>query len=145
MKISQALTDASSQRVRSLRSASRIALSALFMASGTYHFANSGFYVRMTPAYMPWPLALVQISGAAELVLGLALLIPRVARLAAWGLIALLVAVYPANIQMARHPETFPEFSVAMLWARLPLQFLLIAWAWGYARKYRPGPGHSAR
>ena len=83
----------------------------------------------MMPSYVPWHLAMVQISGVAEIVLGVLLLVPAATIVAAWGLIALLVAVFPANLQMALHPETFPEFSPRSLWLRLPLQGVLIAWA----------------
>ena len=86
----------------------------------------------MMPPYVPFHLAMVQLSGVAELALGLLLLIPRTAPLAAWGLIALLVAVFPANLQMALHPETFPEFNPVTLWLRLPLQPVMIAWAYWY-------------
>ena len=62
--------------------------------------------------------------------LGVGLLIPRLTNLSAWGLIALLIAVFPANIHMALHPDLFPEFNPAMLWLRLPLQLVLMAWAY---------------
>ena len=103
-----------------------------FIFAGLNHFRSHEFYVRMMPPYLPWPLALVYVSGAAEIVLGILLEVPRLTRLAAWGLIALLIAVFPANIHMAVHPELFPEFSSALLWARLPVQALLIAWAYWY-------------
>ena len=67
------------------------------------------------------------------------LLIPKYQRLAAWGLIALLVAVYPANIYMAMNPQLFPEFSPTGLWIRLPFQFVFIAWAWWFTRKDEAG------
>jgi uncharacterized membrane protein len=61
------------------------------------------------------------------------LLVPATARTAALGLIALLIAVFPANVQMALHPDTFPEFSPRALWLRLPIQAVLVAWAYWYA------------
>ena len=91
----------------------------------------------MMPTYLPLHLESVQISGVAEIVLGVLLLVPRTSAAAAWGLIALLVAVFPANLQMALHPETFPEFRPAGLWLRLPLQAVLIAWAFWYTRRNR--------
>lgn len=82
--------------------------------------------MRMMPPYLPWHLFLMYLSGFVEIALGVLLLIPRMERLAAWGLIALLGAIFPANIHMAVHAELFPEFSSSMLWARLPMQAVLI-------------------
>lgn len=86
--------------------------------------------MRMMPPYLPWHLLLVYLSGFVETALGALLLAPRLQRLAAWGLMALLVAIFPANIHMAIHAELFPEFSSPMLWARLPMQAVLIAWVY---------------
>jgi len=113
----------------------RLAFALLFAASGVYHFVNTTFYLRMMPRYVPWHLAMVWISGVVEIVLAVLLIVPTTTVVAAWGLIALLVAVFPANLQMALHPETFPEFSATSLWLRLPLQAVLIAWAWLYTRR----------
>jgi uncharacterized membrane protein len=112
----------------------RYVFSAFFILAGLNHFRIPDFYVRMMPPYLPWPLLLVSMSGLFEIVLGAALAVPRLQRLAAWGLIALLIAVFPANIHMAIHPEWFPEFSTALLWARLPVQALLLAWAYWYTK-----------
>ena len=88
------------------------------------------------PAYLPWHRALVLLSGAAEFVLGVMLLIPVYSRPAAWGLVALLVAVFPANIHMAMTSAAptpaMPGVSPFWAWARLPLQGLLLAWAYWY-------------
>lgn len=113
-----------------------------FMGAGANHFLAQEFYVRMMPPYLPWHLFLVYLSGLAEITLGGLLLVPRLKRLAAWGLIALLIAVFPANIHMAVHPDLFPEIGAAMLWARLPVQAFLIAWAYVYTRDvaYRRHP-----
>ena len=112
----------------------RIVFALFFVGAGVNHFVRTDFYLRMMPRYVPFHLAMVQLSGVAEIALGLLLLIPRTAPLAAWGLIALLVAVFPANLQMALHPETFPEFSPTTLWWRLPLQLVMLAWAAWYTR-----------
>jgi uncharacterized membrane protein len=104
------------------------------MGAGVNHFLAQEFYTRMMPPYLPWHLFLVYLSGLAEITLGGLLLVPRVKHLAAWGLIALLIAVFPANIHMAVHPDLFPEIGAAMLWARLPVQAFLIAWAYAYTR-----------
>jgi uncharacterized membrane protein len=115
-------------------------LGAGFMLAGLNHFLNADFYVRIMPPYLPWPKFLVYLSGVFEAALGLLLLLPRLSRLAAWGLIALLIAVFPANLHMALHPELFPEFKPQMLWWRLPFQLVFIAWAYWFTR-----PDYSAK
>lgn len=84
------------------------------------------------PPSVPWPAALISISGVAEIAGGLGLLLPRTRKLAAIGLIALLIAVFPANIYAAFHGmqiggRTVPPW---ILWGRLPLQVVLIAWVY---------------
>ena len=103
-----------------------------FILAGFNHFINTAFYLRIMPPYLPWHLLLVYLSGIIEIVLGILLLIPKFTRMAAWGMIALLVAVFPANIHMAVNHELYPEYSVTPLWIRLLLQFVLIAWAYWY-------------
>jgi uncharacterized membrane protein len=108
-----------------------------FVGAGVNHFLRISFYLRMMPPYAPFHLAMVQLTGVAEIVLGILLLVPLASPTAAWGLIALLIAVFPANVQMALHPETFPEFPPLTLWLRLPLQVVLIAWAYWFTGKNR--------
>ncbi len=110
-------------------------LGVLFVAAGANHFANPGFYLRIMPPYLPWHYELVLISGAFEILGGVGLLIPRFTVPAAWGLIALLVAVFPANLHMALNTDKYPNIPPAVLWARLPLQGVLIAWAYWFTRK----------
>ena len=105
-------------------------LSAAFTWAGITHFTGPEFFVAIVPPYLPEPLLLVYVSGVAEIAGGIGVLIPRLRRLAGFGLLALLVAVYPANIHMALHPELFPQMSKAALYVRLPIQFLLAAWVW---------------
>ena len=105
---------------------------ALFALAGVNHFIHTEFYVSIMPPYLPWHTALVYVSGAAELMLGVMLFFRPVERVAAWGMIALIIAVTPANIQMAIHAELYPGYSPALLWARLPLQGVLIAWAFWF-------------
>jgi len=105
---------------------------AIFILGGLNHFLNPGVYVRIMPPYLPWHRALVAASGAAEIVLGALLLVPGGSAFAAWGLIALLIAVFPANLHMALHPKLYPAIPPILLWLRLPLQGVLIAWAYGY-------------
>jgi uncharacterized membrane protein len=103
---------------------------AFFVFAGTTHFTNRDFFVSIVPPYLPGAEALVAISGVAEIALGLSLWVPRWSRLAAWGLVALLVAVFPANLHMWMHPEQYPTIAPAALLWRLPLQGVLIAWAY---------------
>lgn len=116
----------------SWKRASLILMSLFYTAAGINHFVNPNFYLRMMPPYLPLHLELVYLSGLIEVALGIAIAIPRVRHLAAWGIIALLIAVYPANIHMALHPELFPEFSRLGLYLRLPVQILFIVWAYWY-------------
>ena len=106
----------------------------LFALAGANHFFHTEFYVGIMPPYLPWHTALVYVSGVAEIILGLALLFRRVQRLAAWGMIALIIAVTPAHIQMAIYPELYPDYSQAALWARLVLQGVLIGMAFWFTR-----------
>ncbi len=110
-----------------------------FMLAGANHFTNTAFYVSIMPPYLPWPAALVYVSGAAEVLLGLGLLFRRTQRLAAWGLIAMVLAVTPANVHMAIHTELFPQFHPAGLWLRLGLQVVLLGWVFCYTRPLRCG------
>lgn len=106
-----------------------------FILAGAYHFVNVNFYLRMMPSYLPAHLFLVYLSGVFEIAFGVLLLIPKFSHLAAWGLIALLVAVFPANVYMWMNSHLFPEFSQTALFLRLPLQIILIAWAFWFTRR----------
>jgi uncharacterized membrane protein len=110
------------------------AFAALFVAGGIGHFVKTDVYMRIMPPYLPYHRALVLLSGVFEVVLGILLLVPTTSRLAAWGLIALLVAVFPANVYMCQHPEKF-ALSPTLLLLRLPLQVVLILWAYAYTRR----------
>ena len=102
----------------------------LFVAAGSLHFIKTAVYLRIMPPYIPWHLAMVRVSGIFEILGGLGLLASRTRRLAAWGLIALLIAVFPANVYMATNPADTGASAIPALlrWARLPLQGLLILW-----------------
>ena len=110
-------------------------LGVLFVAAGANHFVNADFYVRIVPPYLPWHPELVYVSGAFEILLGALLLVRAWSGAAAWGLIALLIAVFPANLHMALHPDLYPDIPPAALWMRLPLQGVLIAWAFWFTRR----------
>jgi len=109
----------------------------LFALAGANHFVHPDFYVTIMPAYLPGHTALVYVSGVFEVAFGLLLLFRRFERVAAWCMIALIIAVTPANVQMAIHPELYPDYTPAVLWARLPLQGVLIAWAFWFTRPRR--------
>lgn len=118
----------------------RIALllaSAFFCFAGISHFTNPDFFVAIMPPYLPSPLALVHVSGVFEILGGLGVLLPKTRRVAGYGLLALLVAVYPANIHMALNPDQFPDISPAALYARLPMQFVFAAAVWWAIRPER--------
>jgi uncharacterized membrane protein len=103
---------------------------ALYVVAGALHFVKTDAYLKIMPPYIPWHLAMVQISGACEILGGLGLLLPQTRRAAAWGLIALLIAVFPANVYMATNPIEAGAASIAPIlrWGRLPLQVLLGWW-----------------
>jgi uncharacterized membrane protein len=121
-----------------LRSIARWVLTGFMVVAGVNHFVAPATYVGMMPAELPasWHLALVYVSGVAEAVGGLGLILPVTRRAAAWGLIALFVAVFPANLNMAVNQLPLGDRAVPSwaLWARLPLQLVLIAWAWWFTR-----------
>jgi len=119
----------------------RLLMGALYIGTGTMHFVLTSAYLRVMPPYLPAHRELVLLSGVAEIAGGVGVLVPQTRRAAAWGLIALLVAVMPANIYMVQAHGQFPQSPVWALWARLPLQVLLILWAWSYARREIPLPG----
>jgi uncharacterized membrane protein len=109
----------------------RLTASALFLASGTLHFAKPEMFCEIVPPALPAPGALVAISGAAEIAGAVGLWVPKVRRSAALGLIALLFAVFPANVYMALDHDRFARLAPAWaLYARLPLQVVLAAWMW---------------
>jgi uncharacterized membrane protein len=111
-----------------------LGLSLLFVVAGSNHFLDPAFYLTMMPPYLPAHRPLVALSGVIELIGGLAVLVPKVRSGAGWGLVLLLVAIFPANVHMALNPDVFPELPVAALYARLPLQGLLMAWAFWATR-----------
>ncbi len=106
----------------------RIIVASLFVVAGVLHFIRPEFYVKIMPLFLPFPLELVYVSGIFEILGGIGLLIPRLRRVAGYGLIALLIAVFPANIQMLVQNVQKEGFSIFswLLILRLPLQILLI-------------------
>jgi uncharacterized membrane protein len=113
---------------------SLVVIATFFVSAGVGHFTNSAFFVNIMPPYLPAHLELVYVSGVFEILGGLGILIGSVRRYAAIGLVALLIAVYPANIHMALHPELYPDVPPLGLYLRLPMQFVLMAWLWWATR-----------
>jgi uncharacterized membrane protein len=113
---------------------------------GVMHFVQPAQFAAIVPKALPAPLLLVYVSGVAEILGGIGVQLPATRRLAAFGLIALYVAVFPANINMAINHLPLGDKPMApwMLWARLPLQFVLIAWAWRYTRPAAQTPADKA-
>jgi uncharacterized membrane protein len=110
-----------------------------FVFAGVMHFVIPRAYRRMMPPYVPAHAAMVSASGVAEIVGGVGLMLPRHRRRAGWWLVATLLAVFPANVHMALHPDEFPKVPGGQraLWARLPFQGVFIAWVLAATR--RPG------
>jgi len=113
--------------------AGKSVFAALFVLGGAGHFVAPDFYLRIMPPYLPYHRALVFVSGVFEIALGVLLLFPRFSKLAAWGLIALLIAVFPANIYVYQNQQMFALHPLLPL-LRLPMQGVLILWAFAYTR-----------
>jgi uncharacterized membrane protein len=103
----------------------------LYFLAGINHFVNPVFYLKIIPPFLPWHKALNWISGAAEIVLGIGLLIPAYTSISAWGIILLLIAVFPANIYHFIKGWRKKKM-VLILAVRLPIQILLIWWAYTF-------------
>jgi uncharacterized membrane protein len=116
-------------------SRARALLGATFLATGALHFLRPRVFQAIVPDYLPAHRELVYASGVAELAGGAGVLFAKTRRPAGWWLIATLLAIFPANVEMAVHAERFKQFPPAALWARLPLQGVLIAWAWRTAAR----------
>ncbi|HET6325628.1 MAG TPA: MauE/DoxX family redox-associated membrane protein [Planctomycetaceae bacterium] len=123
--------------MRIFKTVSRYVFAACFVAAGILHFVNPEFYLKIMPPYIPLHLEMVYLSGVAEILLGAMLMFSDVQRLAAWGLILLLIAVFPANIYAYQHQDLLPAPPLLHL-LRLPLQGVLILWAYWYTRPDRP-------
>jgi uncharacterized membrane protein len=128
----------------------RLVLGVVMIAVGVLHFTHTQVFASIVPDYLPAHEALVLISGVFEIGLGVGLLLERTRVLAAWGLVALYVAVFPANLNMALHPERpiagVPSdfhISTPALWLRLPLQLALIYWALRYTKRPEATPATS--
>jgi uncharacterized membrane protein len=108
----------------------RRVLGVTFLAAGALHFLKPRTYEAMMPRYLPAHRALVYASGVAEMAGGAGVLHPRTARPAGWWLVATLLAIFPANLEMAVHAERFRRIPEPLLWARLPPPGASGAWVW---------------
>jgi uncharacterized membrane protein len=113
---------------------------ALYILAGTFHFLSPAPYLKIMPPWIPWQPQMIFLSGMAEIAGGVGLLIPKLRRPAAWGLVALLIAVFPANLYMATNhiqmgAKPLPDWAA---WARLPIQALLIWWVLWCTRTNSP-------
>ena len=109
------------------------------IGAGTMHFVNPDYFLKIVPPYLPLHEELVLVSGICEVLLGVLLLIPRCSRMAAWGIMALLIAVFPANIYIYQHQEILPA-SPVIHFLRLPLQGVLVLWAFWHTRPAEKKP-----
>lgn len=120
-------------------------LGVVLVLQGLNHFVLDEEMARWIPGWLPSPLLMVHMSGIAEIVLGVAVLVPRLRRVAGFGIVALLVAVFPANIEMARRPELLPQVPEILFWIRLPLQLAFVGWVWACAIAIAPPPAATER
>lgn len=107
-------------------------MAAFYVTAGVGHFVMPGWYLKFMPDYLPWHLELIYVSGVIEIALGVLLCFGRTTTLAARGVILLLIAVFPAHIESVRHPEKFPDVPEVVFWLRMPVQLLLMWWAYQY-------------
>ena len=117
---------------------SLIVMVIIYTVAGINHFINPSFYTAIMPPYIPWHLPLVYISGALEIILALGLIPPAFRRYAAWGIVALLIAVFPANLYMVQKYQAQHHPQLWLMIVRLPLQLLLIWWAYSFTKKSAP-------
>jgi len=113
-----------------LKDISLVVMALFYIMAGLNHFRVPKFYYRIIPSYLPSPKWINILSGVAEVILGIALLIPLTKTWAAWGVIALLFAVYPANIYHLQQKGAGMKVPIWALWFRLAFQIVFIAWAW---------------
>ena len=124
-----------------LKEASVYLMSFFYINIGIKHFTSPDWLMPIMPPYLPFHVELIYISGVFEIILGLGLIFKTTRYLAAWGLILLLIAVYPANIYLAFNADAQRELNISHFtasWLRLPLQFVFIALAYWHSKEDRP-------
>ena len=117
-----------------IKTLSIIIMTLFYIMAGTNHFINPDWYVRIVPPILPFKTAIVYISGILEIILGTLLIFPKTRFIASWGLILLLVAVYPANIYVALTNGEVMDTTPLIAWGRLPFQFVLIGLAYWHSK-----------
>lgn len=111
-----------------------IVMSWFYIYTGLLHFTNTNWFLQIVPPYLPIKLELVYLSGLFEVILGIMLIVPFLRYYAGWGLILLLIAVYPANIYLAQTNGAAMNTSALVAWGRLPFQFLFIGIAYWHTK-----------
>ena len=117
-----------------IKTLSIIIMTLFYTMAGTNHFINPDWYVRIVPPILPFKTAIVYISGILEIILGTLLIFPKTRFIASWGLILLLVAVYPANIYVALTNGEAMDTTPLIAWGRLPFQFVFIGLAYWHSK-----------
>lgn len=123
------------QHYSTLKNISLIIMAALYVIAGINHLIHPIFYKNIMPSYIPWHIQLVYISGFIEIFLGILLIPKKTRRLAAWGIILLLISIFPANINMMINYWKTNHTDLWITILRLPLQFVLIFWAYTFTKK----------
>jgi uncharacterized membrane protein len=126
--------------MQKLRTLSAWVMGLAYIAAGITHFWHPDFYLKIMPPYLPSHGLLVDLSGVAEIVLGLLMLLPVTRKLAAWGIIVMLIVFMIVHIHMVMSPQLFKDVPGYLLWLRIPLQFVLILWAYWYTRPCQSAP-----
>lgn len=116
-----------------IKTISKYLLAMFMIVAGIMHFATPAFFLKIMPPYMPLHTELVLVSGVFEVLLGILLLVPQTSRRAAWGIVALLIAVFPANLYLYQHQDILLASPIIHL-LRLPLQGVFILWAYWHTR-----------
>jgi len=105
-------------------------MAGMYIIAGIPHFWKPKEYLKIMPPYIPYPLGMVYLSGALEIICGVLLLFPMTQAVGAWGIIAVLIGVFPANVHMVVVDKRKKTLTTILLWLRLPLQAWLVYWAW---------------
>jgi len=120
--------------ISKIKTISIVIMSLFYIMAGINHFINPDWFVRIVPPILPFKAVLVYVSGVFEIVLGSLLIFPKTRFIAGWGLILLLLAVYPANIYVALSNGKAMNITPMMAWGRLPFQFVFIGLAYWHSR-----------
>ena len=125
--------------LKQFRDNARLATGIAFIFTGVSHFIIPEKFMEMMPPFLPMPLFLIYLSGVFEILGGIGLIISKTRKIAAIGLIVLLLAIFPANIYVALNNIQLGGFMnyAVYQWLRLPMQFVLIAWGWWCAAHYK--------